>query len=329
MEDAQVYALKGHDEWATTVHASLLNGVGRFGWSYIEGGDLGRLKAKIGLSGWNSLDEGEQDCFQAFLMDIKADDWVVYVNVPEWGKCTLARVTGPYYWEYADEDFNHRFPVDPSTVRVFDRNDVAVRPALSARLKLRGRYWRIYAAQEFEALLSALAAGAAPQPRTTQTNAALLGREIEPLLRRITEQVQRTHPNYDFEGLLELVFREMPNVRRVVRQGGAGDHGADLLIEYESGLPIPTLQTQHTCVVQAKSFTGEHWDTRAVEDIRRALVRYPSADVGLIVSTAEASTPVLDAAIEKLRQETGKRVELLVGADVARFLLRFGGALLG
>lgn len=33
MADGQVYALKGHDEWAETVHASLLAGVGRFGWS--------------------------------------------------------------------------------------------------------------------------------------------------------------------------------------------------------------------------------------------------------------------------------------------------------
>jgi hypothetical protein len=105
--------------------------------------------------------------------------------------------------------------------------------------------------------------------------------------------VQRIHPNYDLEALLELVFRAMPNVHKVVRQGGAGDYGADLLVEYESGLPIPALQTQHTCVVQAKSFTGEHWDTQAVADIRRAFERYPTADVGLIVSTAEASTPSL------------------------------------
>ena len=241
----------------------------------------------------------------------------------------MARVAGPYYWEWTDTDFNHRFKVDVSTIREFDRNDVAVQPYLSQRLKLRGRYWHVYAEAEFEALLSNLAAVGAPQPRTPQSSAALLGREIEPLLRQITERIQRLHPNYDFEALLELVFRGMPNVRRVIRQGGAGDHGADLLIEYESGLAIPALQTQHTCVVQAKSFVGEQWDTRAVEDIRRAFVKYPAADVGLIVSTAEASTPRLDAAIDDLRTASGRRVELLIGADVARLLLRFGSALLG
>lgn len=329
MKEVQLFALKGDADWTETVVSSLAQGVGRFGWSFKDGCDLRVLKSRIEASGWESLTKNEQECFQPFLLDLNTGDWVVYVNVPVWGQCTMACVSGPYYWEWTDTDFNHRFSVDTSTVRQFDRNDIAVEPHLSQRLKLRGRYWRIYAEAEFKALLANLAAGGVPQPRTTQSSAALLGRDIEPLLRQITERIQRLNPNYDFEALLELVFRGMPNVRRVVRQGGAGDHGADLIIEYESGLPIPALQTQHTCVVQAKSYVGEQWDTRAVEDIARAFVRYPTADVGLIVSTAEASTPRLDAAIDALRTSSGRRVELLIGADVARLLLRFGSTLLG
>jgi hypothetical protein len=78
---------------------------------------------------------------------------------PQWGRCTVARVGGPYYWEHKnseDYDFNHRFHVDPNSVRDFERNDVIVHPALSARLKLRGRYWRIEAEEEFNALLAGL-----------------------------------------------------------------------------------------------------------------------------------------------------------------------------
>jgi hypothetical protein len=325
----QIFALKGDADWIDPVVTSLREGVGRFGWSYVEGCDLHQLKKRVNQEGWESLGEEEKECFQAFLLDLKEGDWVVYVNVPEWGQCTMARVAGPYYWQWVDRDFNHRFQVDATTIRVFNRNDIAVQPALSQRLKLRGRYWRIYAEAEFNALLDNLEAGGAPQPRTPQSSAALLGRQIEPLLQQVTEHIQRVHPNYDFEALLELVFRDMPNVRRVVRQGGAGDHGADLLIEYESGLPIPALQTQHTCVVQAKSYVGEHWDTQAVEDISRAFIKYPNADVGLIVSTATASTPRLDEAIDNLRIASGRRVELLIGADVARLLLRFGSSLLG
>lgn len=330
MSDIQIYALKGDkdSEWAKLIFNSLNEGIGRFGWSYVKGCDLRILKSRIDNSGWKSLSKDEQSCFQAFLLDFKVGDWVVYINIPEWGQCTMARVAGPYYWEQTDSDFNHRFKVDCSTIKQFGRNDVAVHPALRQRLSLMGRYWRIYTQAEFFALISNLEAGGTPQPRTVQSSAALLSREIEPLLRQITERVQHVHPNYDLEFLLELVFQAMPNVRKVVRQGGAGDHGADLLVEYESGLPMPALQTQHTCVVQIKSFTGLHWDTQAVEDIRRAFKRYPNADVGLIISTAEASTPKLDKAIEKLRNDSGRRVELLIGADVARILLRFGGAAL-
>ena len=56
-------------------------------------------------------------------------------------------------------------------------------------------------------------------------------------------------PNYGLEALLEIVFNNIPGVRNVTRQGGAGDHGADLIVEYEGGIPHPAFQTQHTCVV--------------------------------------------------------------------------------
>ena len=153
----------------------------------------------------------------------------------------------------------------------------------------------------------------------------MLSREIEPLLKDITRKVQRTSPNYDLEALLELLFAKVPGVRKVTRQGGAGDHGADLIVEFEGGLPHPVFQTQHVCVVEFKSYVGEHLDIGAVDDIGRALVRYPNADMGLIISTADSSTKVLDDAIARLRKSSGKRVEILIGADVARFLLRFGG----
>lgn len=329
MPDSNIYALKGDTRSFDYLLPSLAAGVGRFGWSYTPGCDLHVLKSRIELGGRKSLSAEEENSWQPFLLNLKAEDWVIYVNVPEWGRCTMAQVAGPYFWEWEEGDFNHRFRIDPSTIQEFGRNDVSVPPYLSQRLKLQGRYWQIYADKEFQTLLANLAADEVPQLRTPQSSAALLGKNIEPMLRQITEQIYRTHPNYDFEALLELVFRSMPSVRRVVRQGGAGDHGADLIVEYESGLPITALQTQHTCVVQAKSFVGAHWDTQAVKDIERAFERYPTADVGLIVSTAEASTPVLDAAIDTLRISSGRRVELLIGADVARLLLKFGSALLG
>ncbi|HEX3035885.1 MAG TPA: restriction endonuclease [Thermodesulfobacteriota bacterium] len=125
------------------------------------------------------------------------------------------------------------------------------------------------------------------------------------------------------------MLQKIPGVVDVRWQGGAGDHGADILVTFEAGLPIPGLENEYAVVVQVKSFEGEHWDTRAVEDIRRAFEYYPEASMGLIISTASASTTVLDNALDKLKEESGKPIALLIGPDVAAFLLRFGAKLLG
>jgi hypothetical protein len=153
-----------------------------------------------------------------------------------------------------------------------------------------GKHWRIYVEDEYQSLLKALEAGGIPQPLTPEMIAKLLGREVEPFLLQITRRVQHVNPNFDLEGLLELVFKAIPGVHNVTRKRGRADRGADLIVEFEGGLPHPAFQTQHKCVVQAKSYSGDHRDTRAVEDIRRAFIAYPDADMGLIVSTAESST---------------------------------------
>jgi len=217
----RVYALKVDVDWSKDVHASLLEGVGRFGWSYtkddsghpIGSADLEQLKAKIETNGWPSLNQDDQARYQAFLLDLKRGDWIVYVNVPEWGRCTIAQVTGPYYWKALGDDFNHCFSVDPKSVHSFDRNADIVHPALRARLKLQGRWWHIYAEHEFRALISNLTAGVVAKPSTAFTDASTLRREIEPLLQEITTRVQWTHPNYGLEALLEIVFNNIPGVR--------------------------------------------------------------------------------------------------------------------
>ncbi|TEB10636.1 restriction endonuclease [Pelotomaculum propionicicum] len=325
--DFTIYALKGSSDWFD-IMPSLKLGEGRFGWSYIESADLRKLKHRVEAISWDSLSDEEKDCYQSFLLDFKSDDYVVYINVPEWGKCTIAQVTGEYQWKFEDEDFNHRFPVDPNTIYVFNRNDALVHPALRSRLKLQGRWWRIYLKDEFNQLLEALKKGFTPTQRTPEANLRFLSNEIQPFLLNITQHIHHTHPNYDFECLVAEVFKRVPGVIDVRWQGGAGDHGADILVTFEDGLPIPGLEKQSLLVVQVKSYKGEHWDTKTVEDIKRAFEHYPEANMGLIISTANSVTTVVEEALDKLREECGKPVALLVGPEVAAFLLRYGAKLL-
>ena len=131
-----IYAIKGSDNPADVeqVYKALLEGEGRFGWSNVETADLRRLRARIEADDWESLSSAERACYYEFLLEFQEDDYVVYVNVPEWGDCTLARVTGPYAWRWELDDFNHRFPVDPESVQSFGRNSEVVPSALCAPL---------------------------------------------------------------------------------------------------------------------------------------------------------------------------------------------------
>lgn len=327
MYDYTIYALRGSgdpDRDAITYN-SLQEGVGRFGWSNVETADLKKLQSRIINGGRGNLTEEERDCYYPFLLDIQKNDYVVYINIPEWGKRTLARVTGPYFWSYEDDDFNHRFSIDPGSVRVFDSNDAIVHPQLRQKLKLRGGWWRIYDLHEqFEHLIASLEEGEGGSPSTTETNIDWLKKEILP---NITKKIQHTFPGSQLESPIAEIFRNVPGVKEVKEQGGPGERGADLQVIFEWEVPILGIKEQRTCVVQVKSFKGEMWETRAVDQIRKAL-QYWDADMGVIVSTADAGSEALDTALDQLRQDTGKPVYLLIGEDVAAFLLRFGGQLL-
>lgn len=319
-----VYAIKGNQEWCDIL-GSLKEGVGRFGWSFMPTGDLRSLKARVQVDGWDTLTENEKKAYFTFLLELKDGDYVVYINIPEWGKCTIARVTGEYYWDYVDSDFNHRFPVDPESVRTFDRNSNVIHPALKRRLKLQGAYWRIRLKDEFEDLRQALESGCtvevSPESR--------LIRAIQPYLLGITQATHKNYPAKDLEDLCATVFRQVPGVICVEVKRGRGDHGADLLVRFSSGLPVAELEREEMLVVQVKSYTEVHWETSAVDDIRRAFAYYhDQATMGLIISTADSSTPSLDAALDELRRESQKPVQLLIGEDVAAFILRYGGSIL-
>ena len=334
MSDCTIYALKGSDDPDRDAQTfeSLQEGVGRFGWSYVETADLRELQTRIKAG--DTLTEEEWDCYHPFLLDVKNCDYVVYINIPEWGKCTLAEVTGPYYWSWEEEDgdFNHRFPVDPESVRVFDRDDAIVHPQLSRKLKLRGKWWRIYDLHsEFELLVRSLREGEDGQPRTMETSLHWFKRDIQSDLESITEKIRRNYPASELEKPIAAAFRNVPGVKEVKETGGPGERGADLVVVFEWEVPVVGIQVQRTCVVQVKAFEGEMGETTAVSQIREAL-QYWDADMGVIVSTASSGSEALDKALNQLREELRKEgkertVYLLIGEDVAAFLMRYGDLL--
>ncbi len=313
----KIFALKAPDHAPDVekIYKSLQGGEGRFGWSYVESADLRQLNERIQQRGWDSLNDDEKDCYQHFLLSVCPGDYVVYVNVPDWGKCTLAKVTGCYEWRYEDDDFNHRFAVDASSLRKFDRDGSEVHPYLSRRLKLPGRKWRVYAEREFRSLLDELERGAKEhRARTPEDYLSYLRKEIDKDLEQIAARVNRTYPGKDLEELIAATLRRVPGVKQVEHMKGRADRGADLEVEIET---IPPLVQK--LVVQVKSYEGEISDTRAVDDIRRTI---DDAHMGLIVSTATSVSNGFQEAMDKLKVEKGKPVELLYGSELARFVLK-------
>ena len=297
------------------------NHISRFLWSYFDNCDLNRLKNLD----WQKMSEDERNCWSHAhrLLEFEPGDWIMHINVPSWGLVTAAKICSGYFYQnplpYSLNDGRHCFEVDE--VFTFDRNDIRVHPKFSARLKLRGGLWRIYCEEEFYKTLDNL---------KNRTPAELsqnfyLADEVKITLDKLTERIQANNPGKSFESFLAEIFRNVPRVVNVVENGsGYGtDYGADLIITYSAAV-IGDLTEEKTMVVQVKSYEGEHWDTKAVDQLKDAINKYDAAS-GMIITTGKM-TEALDKKFSELVEEMKKNnisVFILAGADVAKFILKY------
>lgn len=307
---------------------SIKNGTSRFGWSYVDTADLTKLQNKI----WQEMTTDEQNCWSKanFLLGVREGDWPVHINIPYWGACIACEVIEAYNFENEGNDFGdyrHTFKINTTTIVEFDRNDNRVLPIINSRLKLQGRYWTIQYVDEFLKTIDNLKTDSLDKRDDESVGIFYLKRDLSSPLLEITKKIHETHPGASLEKLIAEVFRRIPNVLDVKEHGQTKgwktDSGADLIIRYKSGLSISNLEKNEILVVQVKSYTGQHWETKAVEQIENAIISF-DADIGLIVSTAER-TKILEEAIEALSNRLKKPIGLIAGEEVAKFVLKYGG----
>jgi len=324
--DYTIYAVKAmqpwEDEaayWIPQIYEELRDGRARFGWAW---DDLKAVKSKIDESGWDQLDADQKELWKrtSFLLGVKPGDYFVYINMPKWGQCTLVELTGTYSFSEiwhpeGGNDFRHLIACrNPCT---FERNALIVPPYLSARLKLQGAWYRIRAHKQFQELLRNLATRA-----EGRTASARLREAAEKELMRVAELIQENFPGKSLEPFVKKVLRILTGVMDV-REGPDKD-GADLVIDFESGLDLNGLRKEGCCAVQVKSYEGRMAHKRAIEDIRKAFRLNPNYTCGLIVSTALELTDHFESSLDELQRQTGKEVGLLIGKDLARLFLRSG-----
>lgn len=259
----------------------------------------------------------------AMLLQIKPGDWIVHVNSPEYGKCVAVQALSEYNYDEGvrcswGNDFNNYFKVDPATILEFDRKDPNVLP--SVNLAPRRRIQRIHQFDDFLQSLENLKSGKFNGIEKSERGIVHLKDKVSSILPQITHQIHQMNKSKEFERFLQRIFEKMPNTISI--QNGFGwrsDHGADLIVEFEN--PIVGINIKSKLIVQAKSYEGQHFDKNAIDQIRQGMEKY-DADAGLLITTAQ-ETEEIENYITEVSEEMDKTIDLMAGADVARFVLRY------
>ncbi len=313
------------NQYVDFINKSLKQGISRFGWGFIDSADLRTLSEKH----WSDMTEDEMIIFKkaSFLRNIKKGDWIVHINIPKIGRVTAGQVVEDYNFEEQNNeisDFRHFFKLDLNSIVEFNRNNPNVHPLISRSLKLRGRYWRISAENEFFESLENIKNNVVSIEGNSSIGLYYFKNALEPILKSVSTSIHNTHPEKKLEPFLATIFRNIPNVVEVkVNGSGWGtDFGADLIVKYNTGIELLDLIKEEILVVQIKSYEGNHIKLDAVSQIKTAIQKF-EANYGIIISTAE-STENLEIEIEKVEKDINVPIRLIAGVDVAKFVLKYG-----
>jgi len=309
---------KDAEYWIPQLYDELKAGRARFGWGYGDNADLNKIQAKINNN--VTLNEHEQNQWSHawFLLHVQDGDYFVYLNMPEYGKCTVVQVKGGYeftnIWDAEGyNDFRHQLKCD--YICEFDRNSPIVHPFLQRRLGLQRAWYRIYAKEEFKKLLEDLKNG--EQGKTAEERYL---EQIDKGLDNLAYEAYRHFPGKKLEELCIEVLRTLPNVKDVRK--GPDVNGADLELDFE--LVFGNLQINEKWAVQVKSYEGDLGYIQAINDIRKAFNSNQDYRKGLIVSTALQMTSEFEAELKKLKDDfKDKDVLVLMGKDLSRLLIEY------
>jgi hypothetical protein len=290
--------------------------------------EIKKGKSRFGL--WEQLKSLKEHWYgkNAFLLRIKEGDWIVHVNMPIYGMCVAAKTIGEYGFDEGIEcnwgyDFKNFIPVDPQTFIEFNRNDPNVLPTVNLGPRKRGQ--RVLEVNDFLQSIENLKERKFDSITKQDKSITHLKDKIANLLPQITAHVQEMNKSKEFERFLNRIFSGMPNTVSVNNGfGWRSDNGADLIVEFEN--PIIGVNVTTKLVVQAKSYTGNHFDTKAIDQIVEGISHY-NADAGLLITTAN-ETEVLEEYIRKRTEEIGKTIDVIAGNEVAKFVLRYAPELL-
>lgn len=286
-------------------------------------------KSRFGM--WDQEKSLKEDYYgpNAFLLRIEKDDWIVHVNMPEYGQCVAVKTVGTYCFDDGIScpwgiDFNNYIPIDPNTIIEFDRHDPNIIPSVNLAPMRRGQ--RILQVDDFIASIENVKNSKYSGNNEEYRGIIHLRAKIdELLLPKITELIQKLNKSKDFEKLLHKIFEKMPNTLSI--QNGFGwrsDNGADLIVEFQN--PIIGVNLRSKLIIQAKSYEGDHYDLSGIDQLIEGINTY-SADGGLLITTGKKTEELEKYTLEQ-SEKIGKVIDIIAGNDVARFVVRYAPEML-
>lgn len=284
--------------------------------------EINKGKSRFGM--WEQEDSLKRkwNGQNAFLLRIKKDDWIVHVNMPEYGQCVAAKVIGEYEFDEGlkckwGRDFNNYIPIDPSSIIEFNRNDSNILP--SVNLSPRRRAQRVLQVEDFLESLENLKNNHLSNVSKFDSSLIHLQKKVKTLLPEITPAIHKMNRSKDFERFLHRIFDKMPNTISI--QNGFGwktDYGADLIVDFEN--PIIGVNVRTRLIVQAKSYEGAHYDKHAIDQIIAGIEKF-KGDAGLLITTA-TETEELEEYVREKSNELDKTIDVIAGPEVAKFVIR-------
>lgn len=294
------------------VYQSIKSGKSRFGWSQK---DEHNLKLKDNWTDWHSK--------QLFLLQVKQGDWIVHINMPQWGRCIAVQVLSEYDFDDGLQcgwgvDFRHFFNIDVNTIVEFDRRDPNILP--SVNLNPRQRYHRIYAVDDFLKSIDNLKNSTVRLSNGESREEYHLKEKTDKYLSEISGLIHEMHKSKNLERFLAKVFRKIPGVINVNENGyGWGtDYGADLIVTMSTALG--NLEFENKIIVQVKSFEGSHYDLNAVDQVITGINKFEGT-AGMIITTAKKSEE-LESKVQAASEKIGRPIDLLASDDVAKFVIK-------
>jgi hypothetical protein len=317
------------------IYNSLSEGVARFGWSYEDVFDLRKMEQMSeeqmkqyeskGFAMWEVWGKS------GWLISVKLGDYFVYINQPEYGQCTVVKITGTYRYASNNEvgDFRHSF--DCSLIGIFNRNNRIASGMPYHALRPRMRYQRIYDEKPFFELLHHLESG---QEFVTGVTENLIGVQIDTFIRETTPWLLGRIKHYFAQKRLEDFMMEILRYRTrtgeikdpYVFRGWGTDTGCDIRFGYYN----PMISTTERVIMQVKAYEGRADVTPAIQNLTDYLKHSrETAGQAMIVTTADE---IDDARYRAAKAEFEKTfripIHVLYGKSLLAWIFRYGSEML-